>query len=76
MDGARLREEILKTLSGRYFVAPQVEIERLVETCNESAELTVQTAQVMAQKLASDELEPFVVVQVARVVNPQRGSEK
>jgi len=61
------------TLSGRYFVAPVEEIESLVETCNEKNELTVQTAQAMAQKFSTEELEPFAVVQVVRVVNPQRG---
>ena len=66
----------MNTLSGRYFVAPVKEMETLIATCNEKSELTVQTAQAMAQKFSSEELEPFAVVQVVRVVNPQRGGEQ
>jgi hypothetical protein len=66
----------VKTLSSRFFVAPVVEIENLVQACNGDTDLTIQTAQVMAQKLATDELESFCVVQVVRVVNPQRGEGK
>jgi hypothetical protein len=62
----------VKTISGRYCVMPAVEAEELVEACNKDAELTVQTANAMAQKWAGDEGESFVVAQIVRVVNPPR----
>jgi len=63
----------MNTLSGRYFVAPHEEMENCVGICNaDKSELTLQTAQTMAQRFSDDDGEPFCVVQVVRVVNPQR----